>query len=384
MRITDDRVVEIRDKEAVEGAAFGAFVGLCYIQDHEVFWSALGSGEVIASERQISSGLAALAERGRLSARVVDWMDVGDAEKYKKAVLRFEEFDFSKQDEALYIFDGRVIKFFADPAVAERRVRRSRLNPQVFPAITHHAGQLYTYAFQPGRTLYQANSPAVLRRLLLWLEQSLWNPVTVDRAEVRAVCTRFYKDKTEERLAAYYAKHEVVDAETVVNGERLPTTRALLDAVPWFLLAEGHPAFIHGDLQFDNILHDEATGTFRLLDWRQDFSGKVEYGDLYYDLAKLYGGIVLNYDYIKRNLLYYAEGADGVFFDFAQRYQTGTYLAVLTDYLRQRGYDERKVRILVGLIYLNMAPLHHDPFDRLLYSLGRQTLTRELRGTPEV
>ena len=25
-----------------------------------------------------------------------------------------------------------------------------------------------------------------------------------------------------------------------------------------------------------------------LLDWRQDFGGKIEYGDIYYDLAKLY------------------------------------------------------------------------------------------------
>ena len=34
---------------------------------------------------------------------------------------------------------------------------------------------------------------------------------------------------------------------------------------------------------------------FILIDWREDFGENVEYGDLYYDIAKLYGGMILNY-----------------------------------------------------------------------------------------
>jgi len=36
------------------------------------------------------------------------------------------------------------------------------------------------------------------------------------------------------------------------------------------------------------------------------------------------------------------------------------------------------VKILVALIYLNMSPLHHYPFDKMLYSLGRDLLYTEL------
>ena len=32
-----------------------------------------------------------------------------------------------------------------------------------------------------------------------------------------------------------------------------------------------------------------------------------------------------------------------------------------------------------GLIYLNMAPLHHDPFDHLLFFLGKNMIYKELQ-----
>ena len=135
---------------------------------------------------------------------------------------------------------------------------------------------------------------------------------------------------------------------------------------------------MHGDLQFDNILYDASTNSFKLLDWRQDFGGHVEFGDLYYDLAKLYGGIILNYDYIKLNLLSYVENEQGIFFDFAQRFQTEHYVKILSGYIQEKGYDLARIRLLVALIYLNMSPLHQYPFDKMLYSLGREMLQKEL------
>ena len=56
------------------------------------------------------------------------------------------------------------------------------------------------------------------------------------------------------------------------------------------------------------------------------FSGSVEYGDLYYDLSKMYGGIILNYDLIKNNLMNYNELKTEIFFDFHTRYQNKLYL----------------------------------------------------------
>ncbi len=378
MKVIDDCVVEVRDKAHVDDVAFQAFVGLCYIKDFSIFWAALANDEVVAEEHQISNGIKALIQETRVQARAIEWTDVGDVEKYKKAVSRYENYDFSKQDEALYIVNRKVIKFFVDATVTQRRVQKSKLNPAVFPPITNHAGQFYAYEFQPGETLYRVNTLKIFQRLLAWLGAKVWQPRSVDRGIMRATCLKFYRDKTLERLEMFHQKYAAADAKSCVNNRNIPATRDLLARVPWDRLSEGIPCFMHGDLQFDNILYDVATNSFILLDWRQDFGGHLEFGDLYYDLAKLFGGIILNYDYIKLNLLSYSENEHDIFFDFAQRFQTDNYLRLLAEHIQEKGYDLIKVRILVALIYLNMSPLHHYPFDKMLYSLGRELLYKEI------
>lgn len=378
LKVMGATVVELLDKTRVEDQSYQAFVGLCHIRDYQVFWAALESTEVVAGEHQISNGIRALITKSDAQALNIEWTDVGDANKYKKAVSRYENYDFSKENEALYIVNRKVIKFFADESIAERRVFKSKLNPTVFPTITHQAGQFYSYDFQPGETLYQLNSRETFARLLKWLDTNLWKRHSVDQASMHGACQTFYQTKTFERLSMYERKYPHSDVPSVVNGRNIPSTSEILTMVPWGRLFEGIPSFMHGDLQFDNILFNAAAQSFTLLDWRQDFGGHVEFGDLYYDLAKLYGGIVLNYDFIKQNLLHYAEDEQGVTFDFAQRFQTKNYLLQLSEHISSNGYDLKKVKILAALIYLNMSPLHHYPFDKMLYSLGRDLLYTEL------
>jgi thiamine kinase-like enzyme len=133
---------------------------------------------------------------------------------------------------------------------------------------------------------------------------------------------------------------------------------------------------MHGDLQFDNILMDGDT--FKLIDWRQEFAGKTEFGDWYYDVAKLLGGIYLNYDYIKLGLMQVTQQGDALEYDFARRASTYAYQEQLRDYAAKRGLDWRRVMTITGLIYLNMAPLHVAPFDVMLYGMGQQLLSEVL------
>jgi hypothetical protein len=378
LKVVEGRVTDLKDKQVVPDGSYQAFVGLCRIEDHASFWRALESTDQVAGEHQISNGVRALVTGCVTHAQQIDWTDVGDAAKYKAAVARYEDYDFSKQDEALYIVNRKVIKFFSDESITRRRVEKAALNSRVFPKITYHRRQFYAYDFQPGETLYASGTPDVFAAFLDWLRGNLWQRKNVAAELMRETCLKFYRDKTLERVAMFQRKYEIRDAESVINGRRIPPTAELLQDVPWARLAEGIACFMHGDLQFDNVLYDRAAKGFVLLDWRQDFGGHVEFGDLYYDLAKLYGGIILNYDYIKLHLLRYEEDGGRVFYDFATRFQTARYLQQLTEYLERNGFDAGKVRILVGLIYLNMSPLHHFPFDKMLYSLGRDFLYSEV------
>jgi len=126
-------------------------------------------------------------------------------------------------------------------------------------------------------------------------------------------------------------------------------------------------------LQFDNVIYDGEK--FTLIDWRQDFAGRTEYGDWYYDLAKLLGGIYMNYDYIKLGLMRVEQFGNALTFDFARRANTFAYQETLREYSAGYGLDWRRILTITALIYLNMAPLHAAPFDVLLYGMAQQLLS---------
>jgi NDP-sugar pyrophosphorylase family protein len=135
VKISEDRIVNLIEKTMVSDPAYQAFVGLCHIQDYLIFWRALESTKQVAGEHQISNGIEALIRSTEVVPQTIVWFDVGDEEKYKQMVSRYENFDFSKSNEALYIINGRVIKFFVDAKVTECRLAKAKLNPSVFPEI---------------------------------------------------------------------------------------------------------------------------------------------------------------------------------------------------------------------------------------------------------
>jgi NDP-sugar pyrophosphorylase family protein len=381
LKIVDGVITDVVDKALVITQNFSAFVGLCHIYNYSVFWHALEDAEKIAGEHQISNGIRALIKGKAVISKPIDWIDVGDEKKYKAAVSKFTNYDFSKTDEALYILNGNVIKFFSNATITHQRIEKAKLNPVVFPSIVKSAGQFFAYAYQDGKTLYQFNNEIVFKNLLDWLKRNLWIPKDVNPITMVNACKAFYQTKTLDRLKLYSKKYPKQARLSIINGEFIPSVEELLPLIKWEILFQGVPCFIHGDLQFDNILFNYKNKSFLLLDWRQDFSGYIDFGDIYYDLAKLYGGIVLNYDYIKLNLLTYSEDKDKIFFDFPQRYKTNSYRVLYNNFLTENRFDLRKVKLLVALIYLNMAPLHNYPFDKLLHAFGRQLLFREVSNS---
>ena len=161
----------------------------------------------------------------------------------------------------------------------------------------------------------------------------------------------------------------------IVNGKSIPPLEKLLDQIPWSRLFTGIPSFIHGDLQFQNILYSRKLDEFLLIDWRQDFAGNIEVGDLYYDLAKLYGGIIMNYDYIMKDLYNFHHNGNKVRVSLTKWKNDDNYQKILDDYIRQKNLDFKKIRLLVGLIYINMAALHHSPFNFALICLGSSIIS---------
>ncbi len=380
VKLENNRITDVLDKKFTSDRKYKAFVGLCFIKDYKIFWKGIKSKILINGENQISNGIKYLIENSNTMGLKINWTDIGDKDKYEHAVKKYARYDFSKTNEALYILNKKVIKFFIDPQIVRLRYKKSKMNKKVFPIIDHLSEQFYSYRFQSGKTLYENNNEKIFSSLLTWLSKNLWEKDKNINKNINQACLDFYKNKTLKRIELFHKKYKKNNRSLLINNKIIPPTSKLIKQVDWKSLSNGIPAFIHGDLQFDNILHDSNKNSFTLLDWRQDFAGNVNIGDIYYDLAKLYGGILINYDYIKLNLFNYSEKHDEIKYDFTIRKKMENYKKIFQVFIKKNSYDFKKICILTSLIYLNMSPLHKYPFDKLLYSHGKSMLHSEVNN----
>ena len=196
-------------------------------------------------------------------------------------------------------------------------------------------------------------------------------------------CLKFYKDKTNSRIDEYFKRFNNSDSDKeVINGTKVPSIKSLLDSIEWGWISDGVSVRFHGDLHFENILINETVDgiPFSLLDWRQNFNGEYEYGDIYYDLAKLYHGLIISHDFINQNFYNYTREMNYVYYDFHRKNTNIECERILEKYVKERELDWSKVKIITALIFLNIAGLHHYPYCHLLFYLGKNLLYKGLRG----
>jgi choline kinase/thiamine kinase-like enzyme len=372
-KIAKNKVVEIKDKKKVSDCK--SFTGLAYIKDYDIFFKSLNSDKSVNGEIQISNGLEALISSSNIVASDINWVDVGNEKQYLEAVEKYENYNFAKSDETLYIHNNKVIKFFVNADIVEKRFKKSKLS-NFFPDLQRDQDNFYAYDFVEGETLYKFNNPKLFSAFLEEMKKSFWIKPQKDVKRFPEKCKQFYLQKTNDRKNQYFKKG--FPDYKIINEKNYEKIDKILERIDWDNLYNGDPYFIHGDLQFDNIIFNKREGSFVLLDWRQDFVGEIEYGDIYYDFAKLLGGIRLNYDLIKSNQVIFSEKGLSINFDFARWSMMAEYEEILCNFIEASGYDLKKVYTLVGIIYLNMSPLHHHPFDKILFALSKIVLQKTL------
>jgi len=180
----------------------------------------------------------------------------------------------------------------------------------------------------------------------------------------------FYKTKTLQRVNKFLDKYPNLNKVSWVDGVAVKDYTYYLDNIDWEYLSNTNlPGFCHGDLQFDNIVIDSA-GEFKIIDWRHEFAGLVTVGDIYYDLAKMAGGLIINYANIKNHNFNIEQDADSVTLSIPNVDHITLYQQKLKKYILDNNLDYKKVRQLVPIIFWNMSPLHTAPFDLFLWYLG--------------
>lgn len=348
-----------------------SYIGVSHIENYNEFWNTLSS---IQQEHSLSDvhALQKMVEDGIFIKHcVMDFHDTGNIGSYAKTKKAFPSTHsvLEKNDESLCFFPDRVIKFCASAATNKKRVERASYiagTPKLFGTTDH----FMMMEFVPGTLVSESTQYGDVKKLLEWAKQSLW----VDPCEdmnFRQTCITFYKDKTFARVRELKTLDKLV-----VNGLHVGSVFALLANVDFSALTTDTFYRFHGDFILDNII--KTPSGFTLIDWRHEFGDQIKYGDMYYDLAKLRHNIIFNHKNITNGLFEVHEGED-VVVDLKCNYMLMRQLDEFDQFVLNNNLDLKKVKLLMALIWLNMAPLYTGRLQVFLFFFAKFNLFLQLR-----
>lgn len=375
LRTESDFVIGIDDKSLNNNKL--AWIGLAGICNHKIFFKSLRDNQtIVKKEVQISNGLKGLIPKG-LKTTNYTWHDTGNIENYKITLEAFEKkvMDFSKPDEFTYTNGKRIVKFFLNIEKVKLLELRWKKIKKITPTNIKFSKNIFSYDKFPGHSVYQVLNRNILKKLLFFLNKNLWKSKSIKfNKKFISDCLSFYKNKTFNRINDFYKKNNFQDKKTIINGIKTEKLEHYLKKVDWKYLSIGKISNFHGDLQFDNIIFNPKNKIFKLIDWRSDFNLNTNYGDLYYDLAKLYAGSILSYHEIKKGNFNFEIHNDNIFFEFTSNYTLNESKKEIEKFILKENLDLKKIKLITSLIYLNMSAMHTDPFSHLLYFLGLSRL----------
>lgn len=386
LKISDSNIVEhIYEKEDLLSKKNKPYIGLAAINDYKEFWEAMENGKNYGSinigESYAIKSL--IKDKAIFKAKEFTWYDTGNIDCLEKAKKEFRREDspeiLDKQNEAIWFVNKKVIKYSKDTNFIKGRVERASLLEGFVPKVEEKNTNMYSYTEITGKVMSKISNKNNFRDLLLFLND-FWEEIDLSKKETDKFhenCLNFYKKKTADRLDLYFSKYSESDSTETINGLVIPPVNDLCKMINWNKLSEGIATRIHGDLHFENILMKE-TGNFCLLDWRQDFGGIIEFGDKYYDLAKLLHGLIVSHELINKNHYFLSKSDEIISLDFYRKNILVENEYQLVDYVNNNGLDIIKVKLLTSLIYINIAPLHHHPYSQFLFYLGKYNLFKTI------
>jgi len=362
---------------------FNAFIGLAGISDYNLFWQGLSQNETLhKNERQVSNGFNAILKKNN-PIEILDfkWIDTGSDESYSSAKKFFKDSFLLKTNEFLYKEDNKIIKFFLDELKAKKRFQRKKYINDIIPDTYRSGKHFIWYKYVKGELLSNTNNKSIFLNFLKFLHINIWLKRVTNKKQIPKLIQSslsFYKDKTYKRVEEYITNNKNADTVSWINNTKVSSIFRLLDKIDWNNLSNGTFAYFHGDPQPENVIV-KGNNNFTMIDWREDFGGNLEYGDIYYDFGKIYHSLIITQKKIREEKYFVSYDGDVAQYKFSKRMNLIKYLSYFEAFLKENNYDLPKVKLISALIYLNIAPLHHHPYSDLLFFHGKLTLSELLK-----
>ena len=351
-----------------------AFIGCAGIRDYKQYFKNLDNAKIIRNEKQILSGFIGLETYG---SYFKSWRDVGTRESLEKVRKGYDDVNpFRKIDEFTVEANNKIIKFNASKKWISDRLIRSRILNKLVPESNVRGSFLYYDKVEGdllSNILNKKLDTVLFIKFLNWCSENLWTDIVIDEDSTKEIAAEFYYFKTLERMKQLYSTTDIKDGEDVINGLKTRHLEQLLDLVKSHLIYM-LPKIFHGDLHTGNVIVGDDK-KFHLIDWRQNMNGRIDVGDMYYDLAKMLHAFVLPHESLRNGKFVVDKTINGhMWYGYEEDDLSKEYISQLESFVKREGLDWERVQLLTAIVYINMSPLHPSPYRELLYYLGKRKL----------
>ena len=374
----DDNITSFVNK-STEGYD-NAFIGLASIWDYQIFWNEL---EANIKSGEIVSAFENMFKYPGFKAKHLKWLDTGNLDDLNRTKEYFNDNPLSlyKVTDEITYKTGKFIKFVPNKDLNKNKAERAEVLKDVIPSGFAFTDNFISYDWEQGDTLYRYDSSYIYNKFLDKLKSNITRSEKYRGDE--ELFDKFYGTKTRERLMAFLDRFglEYFNREYTINDKKYKSMDHIITQFDTEVFYD-NPMYslFHGDLQFDNILWDGHSNNFTYIDWRESFGGSTKGGDVYYDLAKLYGGTIIPYNMMKEeNALTFYEGSTVANYDYYISEDLYEFRNHYQDWLAENGYDLNKVKLITAIIFLNMSPLHDEKFGKMLWFKAIELLSEHYK-----
>ena len=373
----------VKGKEKFESMYYGtgnlAYNGFAGIYDYADFWTELEKPNLINNEHQVTTAFKGLQNIELKYFKKLH--DTGTEEEYLKIRKQFgKEVVFAKNDEVIFIDNKRVVKYFSDENKCKNRIKRANFLKKFSPNVQELNSNMYGYDFINATLLSDISDTEVFSNLLeKYYKFALVDKTSIDFDKFHENCIKMYKSKTYDRVKKF--QDTDIDKINYINGIFVQSISKIIDKIDWkHIVTIAMPANFHGDFQPENILIKE-NNEITFLDWRESFGNDLEIGDFYYDLAKLYHGLIINGTIAKEKKYSLEIKNQNVTISYQSKNNLMQFEKILATFCINHELDYANVQLLGVLQYLNIAEFYRDTepeYSKFIFLLGKLLMTEIL------
>lgn len=393
----DGVITEIYDKtqRKVVGEK-SLFVGVFKLTDAQLFGDCLQSA-FLKENLSMSTFYYALmlySRKNPLKAVLTShWFDIGHLDRYYDTQIEVKSREFNhimidkdrgilrKTSDDKNKFIGEVLWYLKLPADI------AYVRPRIFSFSTDYNAPYVSMEYYSYHTLHElflygdlSNSQwkDIFRRIRFVCDD--FKRYTVRDASIKSSLEDMYLLKTinrlnklriDERFSCFFKSPVHVNGKLYLSLENI--CAKLQDIIPQMLYDVDSFSIIHGDLCFANIMVDSNLSFIKVIDPRGKFGSFDIYGDIRYELAKLFHSVDGKYDFIIKDLFevnYDLETASLNYIIQDRKRDYDLYRLFLEIFKIEIGDDIKKIELIEALLFLSMIPLHSESLNHQMVMLG--------------